>query len=182
MLVLVLGVGCQSGTQTVETRIGKLDFELGVPTTETVAKLYDEMDFQRACQAYLWALPLVNAYQGTLSFRLSTGAGDSDVGIFEGYRNLSGLLTPNATTPYISGVMDLAKDGPTVVEVPAGLIAGSTMDLWQRPLTDFGVTGLDQGKGWQIRVCWAGAGGARFKGCPCAALADLHRRILLPGA
>ena len=33
-------------SQTVETRIGKLDFEHGVPTTETVAKLYDEMDLQ----------------------------------------------------------------------------------------------------------------------------------------
>ncbi|MCP4902244.1 MAG: DUF1254 domain-containing protein, partial [bacterium] len=37
--------------QTVETRIGKLefthDFENGYPTDETIAKLYDEMDFQR---------------------------------------------------------------------------------------------------------------------------------------
>jgi hypothetical protein len=44
--------------QTVETPIGKLDFELGVPTQETVTKLYDTMDFQRACQLYLWALPI----------------------------------------------------------------------------------------------------------------------------
>ena len=43
--------------------------------------------------------------------------------------------------------MDLAKSGPVVVDVPAGLIAGSAMDIWQRPLTDFGVTGPDQGKG-----------------------------------
>jgi len=45
--------------QTVNTRIGKLDFELGVPTKETVTKLYDEVDFQRACQLYLWALPII---------------------------------------------------------------------------------------------------------------------------
>ena len=36
--------------QTVETRIGTLDFQPGVPTEETAAKLYDEMDFQRAVQ------------------------------------------------------------------------------------------------------------------------------------
>jgi hypothetical protein len=42
------------GTQTVDTRIGKLDFELGVPTKATVEKLYDEMDFERAVQCYLW--------------------------------------------------------------------------------------------------------------------------------
>jgi hypothetical protein len=46
--------------QTVETRIGKLEFEQGVPTKESVTRLYDEMDFQRACQAYLWALPIVS--------------------------------------------------------------------------------------------------------------------------
>ncbi len=43
--------------------------------------------------------------------------------------------------------MNLVETGPMVVEVPPGLIAGSAMDFWQRPLTDFGVTGLDQGKG-----------------------------------
>ena len=49
--------------QTIDSRIGELsftkDFENGYPTDETVAKLYDEMDFQRAVQAYIWAIPLV---------------------------------------------------------------------------------------------------------------------------
>ena len=43
--------------QAINTRIGKLsfthDFANGYPTTETVQKLFDERDFQRACQAYL---------------------------------------------------------------------------------------------------------------------------------
>ena len=33
---------------TTETRIGDLEFEVGYPTTATVEKLYDEIDFQRA--------------------------------------------------------------------------------------------------------------------------------------
>src|SRR5262245_14068725 len=49
--------------KTLATRIGRLpfhhDFAKGYPTKETVEKLYDERDFQRACQAYLWALPAV---------------------------------------------------------------------------------------------------------------------------
>jgi len=53
----------QSGSQKIETRIGTLefthDFANGYPTDETVEKLYDERDFQRACQAYLWSLPAV---------------------------------------------------------------------------------------------------------------------------
>ena len=44
------------GTPTVDTPSGKLDFELFLPTKETVTKLYDEMDYQRACQLYLWAM------------------------------------------------------------------------------------------------------------------------------
>ncbi len=35
--------------ETRDTRIGKLSFESGYPSQETVKKLYDEMDFQRAC-------------------------------------------------------------------------------------------------------------------------------------
>ena len=31
----------------VETRLGRLDFEVGYPTPETTAKLYDELDLQR---------------------------------------------------------------------------------------------------------------------------------------
>lgn len=50
------------GTGPADTRIGRLDFELGVPTPETVANLFDEMDFQRACQA----LPAVNSMQAML--------------------------------------------------------------------------------------------------------------------
>ena len=44
---------------SVETRIGSLEFDKGFPTDATVEKLYDEMDFQRAVQAYLWGLPMV---------------------------------------------------------------------------------------------------------------------------
>ncbi len=47
----------EPGTETVETRIGTLEYFGGYPTTETAQKLYDELDYQRAVQAYLRALP-----------------------------------------------------------------------------------------------------------------------------
>jgi hypothetical protein len=47
------------GGVTLDTRIGELSFESGYPTDETVQKLYDEMDFQRAAQAYIWGVPAV---------------------------------------------------------------------------------------------------------------------------
>jgi hypothetical protein len=34
-----------------------------------------------------------------------------------------------------------------VLDVPAGLIAGSAMDGWERTLIDFGLAGPDKGKG-----------------------------------
>jgi len=147
LATLALAACAPLRAKDVDTRIGQLAFERGVPTKETVAKLYDEMDFQRACQAYLWALPVVGFAQVGVLQEFTTGARDGDVAIFEGYRNVSAFLTPNVTTPYIIGGLDLAKTGPAVVDVPAGAIAGSAMDSWQRPLTDFGVTGPDQGKG-----------------------------------
>ena len=52
-LASLLALRTATHAQPVSTRSGKLDFELGVPTKETVTKLYDEMDFQRACQLYL---------------------------------------------------------------------------------------------------------------------------------
>jgi hypothetical protein len=54
----------QGGPQRIETRIGTLEFTHnfanGYPTDATIEKLYDERDFQRACQAYLWSLPAVS--------------------------------------------------------------------------------------------------------------------------
>jgi hypothetical protein len=74
--------------QTVDTRIGKLDFELGVPTKETVTNLYDQMDFQRACQLYLWAWPIVGSEQLRATLEGTAGALPGDVGIYGGYRNV----------------------------------------------------------------------------------------------
>ena len=44
---------------TIQTRIGELKFESGYPSDATVEKLYNELDFQRSVQAYLWGLPMV---------------------------------------------------------------------------------------------------------------------------
>ena len=46
--------------QTINTQIGDLEFESGYPQSQTVQILYDELDFQRAVQAYLWALPMAS--------------------------------------------------------------------------------------------------------------------------
>jgi len=136
--------------QTINTRIGKLsfthDFANGYPTKETVDKLYDERDFQRACQAYIWALPMVSI--GELEeIYISTGASYGDVMSLHGFVGVSHMTTPNVQTPYVIVWFNLAKSGPFVVDLPAGATAGISMDMWQRSITDIGVPGPDQGKG-----------------------------------
>jgi hypothetical protein len=44
----------------VDTRLGELKFFDGFPDKPTVEKIYDNLDFQRAAQAYLLALPALN--------------------------------------------------------------------------------------------------------------------------
>jgi hypothetical protein len=44
----------------VETRFGTLNFFDGFPDKASVERLYDNLDFQRAVQGYLLALPAVS--------------------------------------------------------------------------------------------------------------------------
>jgi hypothetical protein len=129
----------QSGSQTIETRIGPLefthDFANGYPTDATVEKLYDERDFQRACQAYLWSLPAVafTAFQRGLTKGL--GARNGQIVAILSYESRRGILTANATTPYYLGFADLSS-GPLVLEMPARGVQGGPSDAWQIAISD----------------------------------------------
>lgn len=131
----------------VKTRIGELTFENGHPSTATVEKLFEETDFQRACQAYLWALPIVSFAEFQRAHEKVFGAADGDVVIYDDLQSKLGILTSNATTPYIVAFADLDRTGPLVIDIPAGAVAGMVNDFWQRPVTDFGLAGPDKGKG-----------------------------------
>ncbi len=132
---------------TIDTHIGKLDFELGVPTSETDTRLYDEMDFQRAVQCYLWGLPTVGLEELKQGIQRDTDVRIGDMAIFEGYRDASVFITPNLVTTYIMALIDLAPTGPIVIDFPAGMTAGALVDWWDRPITDMGIPGPDKGQG-----------------------------------
>ena len=133
--------------QTIDTRIGKLDFELGVPTPQTAAKLYDEMDFQRAVQCYLWGLPIVGVEQNMQGLVYDTRANSGDLALYDDYNSKGTILAANNSTPYIFGFIDLAEKGPMVLDYPAGPSAGAVIDWWERPLTDVGLPSAEQGRG-----------------------------------
>ncbi|MGC2615596.1 MAG: DUF1254 domain-containing protein [Terracidiphilus sp.] len=132
---------------TVNTRIGELKYENEYPSKETVSKLYDEIDFQRACQAYLWGFPLVSAASVRRGLFEDIGATYNDFEMYPNYLDANGLwLTGNTTTIYSPAILDLAKDGPIVVEIPPGPTAGMFGDYWFMS-TGVGALGPDKGHG-----------------------------------
>jgi hypothetical protein len=133
-----------AGPQTLETRIGRLefthDFANGYPTDATVQKLYDERDFQRACQAYLWALPAVAFTAWQRGVTKGLGAGNGQIVAILSYDARRGILTANATTPYYLGFADLSG-GPLVLEMPARGVQGAINDSWQNAIPETDAAG-----------------------------------------
>ena len=127
-----------SVAETVKTRIGDLqfthDFASGYPTNETIAKLFDEIDFQRASQAYIWSIPLVSMAQWQYAYNVTLGAENGQITFLNGYDDILGGLTFNATTPYALVFIDLAKE-PWVVRMPEGEVRGAAHDMWQMEIT-----------------------------------------------
>lgn len=152
------------GDVTLDTRIGPLSFESGYPTDATVAKLYDEMDFQRASQAYIWGIPAVGLNEWRRAHYGVFGGKNGEMLTYLDFAEKLGILTPNYTTPYIATFIDLKESGPFVVEVPPGLIAGMIMDNWQRVLADLGVVGPDKGKGGKYLIMPPGYGPVEAQG------------------
>ncbi|MCX5956406.1 MAG: DUF1254 domain-containing protein [Cyanobacteria bacterium] len=141
-----------TATTSVTTRLGALELHNGYPTKATAQKLYDELDLQRATQAYLWALPAVG-FKALYDAQAKTmGVRNGDVLLYRTLKDKAGMLTPNITTLYGFSFWDLAAQGPLVVEVPAGLTAGGVLDIWQQPVTDLGQTGPDKGAGGKYLI------------------------------
>jgi hypothetical protein len=144
----------QSGvpSPTVKTRIGDLTYEAGFPTAETVQKLYDELDFQRAVLAHQYAETLVSYNEINVGLKGGVGGREGDMYVTQRLPDPHGIaLTPNTTTIYAMAFLDLAKEGPVVVEVTPGSY-GAFFDLWQLPIAGVGPIGEDKGKGGKFLV------------------------------
>ena len=128
-------------------RLGRVQMDGELPRREDLAVVFDELDYQLGCQAYLWSLPLVSYAQWQLQHREVFGATDYDLVQYVSYRDRLGLITANATTPYILNFIDLGQTGPLVVELPPGPTAGGLSDFWQREFAIMGEMGPDEGRG-----------------------------------
>ena len=133
----------------MKTNFGTLKFEGGAfPNEDSTQKIYDEMDRQRATQAYMDFFPALSLYGIVKSQVRDFGFGSSsDIAVMADFMKASeNYLTGNDVTVYAFATLDLKVDGPTVVEIPPGMY-GNANDAAFKYLTDFGPTGPDKGKG-----------------------------------
>ena len=130
---------------SVETRLGTLRFFDGFPDDATVQTLYDNLDFQRAVQAFLTALPAASMFATRAGFR-TFGPDNQTVISTESFMDSRTLfLVTNTETVYNFDWLD-TKDGPLVVEVPPRVL-GMVNDSWGRYVADVGNAGPDHGQG-----------------------------------
>jgi hypothetical protein len=130
---------------TVDTRFGTLHFQGGIPDKDSTDKIYDNLDFQHAVQAYLLGLPVVNQV-GNRNAILQIGPANTTVPIWENLVDSRTVeLTANDNTPYTWFWVDL-HEGPLVIEAPPKVL-GLVNDMWYQWVGDIGITGADQGRG-----------------------------------
>jgi hypothetical protein len=146
----------------IETQFGTLNFFDGFPDKASAEKLFDNLDFQRAVQAYLMAIPAVSQAANRDAIR-TLGPVNTVVPIFEQLLDpRSVFLTANDNTVYSWTWVNLSK-GPLVFEVPPKVL-GAINDMWYRWVIDVGITGPDKGEGGKYLLLPPGHKGAVPKG------------------
>lgn len=138
---------------SVNTPLGDLKFVDGMPSKETVEKVYDNLDLMRGVETFLNGIPATSV-EGMRLGMLDMGADDSnEVVMFEELLDSAPLfLTDNTDTVYASAILDLKKDGPTVVEIPVKCGPGTVNDAYFRFVTDMGIPGPDRGAGGKYLI------------------------------
>ena len=136
----------------VKTSIGELKFFDGVPTDDTVKKLYDNLDRMRGVQVFLNCLPGASMYRIRAGHQKVGITKSNQVAIFSEYMDSKSLfLTGNTSTLYSFVLLDTEKDGPIVLDIPPGML-GFVNDAWFRYVEDMGIAGPDKGKGGKYLV------------------------------
>jgi len=131
----------------VQTVAGELQFFDGVPIGNTNDLVYDYLNRARAVDVYLDNLGAVSIYSILEAMAEQGADAPNKVAIWAQLMDSrTPVITSNTSTMYVYGSTDLGKDGPTVIEIPPGML-GFLDDAWQRYVGDMGVAGPDKGQG-----------------------------------
>ena len=135
---------------SIETRLGKLEFPLGVPAPKTTETLYNHLDYIHGINSFLTAFSGASSWAMRQGF-LKAGVQDNAVLIFSELMDSKSLfLTGDADTLCFFSFLDLSN-GPIVLEIPSRTF-GFLNDMWFRWLTDTGTTGPDKGIGGKYLI------------------------------
>jgi hypothetical protein len=110
---------------------------------------------RRAVESVIWGMPAVN-YDLMLQEMLTKTAGKVNQVIYWGrpldWRNQT--LTPNPDTLYFMAFLNTKDVGPIVIDVPPadadGSLNANIVNVWQMPLEDAGLLGVDKGVGVKL--------------------------------
>jgi hypothetical protein len=109
----------------------------------------------RAVEAVIWGMPAVN-YDLMLQEMLTKTPGKVNQVIYWGkpldWKNQT--LTPNPDTLYLMTFLNTRDVGPIVIEIPPadakGSLNANIVNVWQEPLEDGGLLGVDKGAGVKL--------------------------------
>jgi hypothetical protein len=109
----------------------------------------------RAVEAVIWGMPAVN-YDLMLQEMLTKTPGKVNQVIYWGkpldWKNQT--LTPNPDTLYFMTFLNTKDVGPIVIEIPPadanGSLNANIVNVWQEPLEDGGLLGVDKGAGVKL--------------------------------
>ncbi|MBR1286079.1 DUF1254 domain-containing protein [Bradyrhizobium sp. AUGA SZCCT0177] len=111
----------------------------------------------RAVEAAIWGMPVVN-YDLMLQEMLTKTPGKVNQVIYWGkpldWKNQT--LTPNPDTLYFMTFLNTKDVGPIVIEIPpadaTGSLNANIVNVWQMPLEDGGLLGVDKGAGVKLLI------------------------------
>jgi hypothetical protein len=115
----------------------------------------DRLVRSRAVEAVIWGMPAVN-YDLMLQEMLTKTPGKVNQVIYWGkpldWKNQT--LTPNPDTLYFMTFLNTKDVGPIVIEIPPadanGSLNANIVNVWQQPLEDGGLLGVDKGAGVKL--------------------------------
>ncbi len=134
----------------LETSIGTLTGFDGVPDQATTQTIYDNLDLQRATQAFLQSLQ-ISSLSAMEHGMTQFGPPNTTVLLFEELMDSKALwLTPNTVSVYMGLWMEMG-DEPMVMETPPNVL-GFINDAWFQYVCDFGNAGPDKGQGGKFII------------------------------
>jgi len=147
---------------TLETSIGTLTSFDAVPDKATTQRIYDNLDLQRATEAFLAALPIASMAAMETGVR-SFGPPNTTAILFEDLMDSRSLwLTANTVSIYQIAWVELG-DEPMVLETPPNVL-GLIDDAWFQYVADFGNAGPDKGQGGKFLLVPPGYEGSLPEG------------------